>query len=164
MQSSVEKEVKFKKAILYSEETKFTEKTLSRNKICPKLLHSGPLFRFIEYIVVDAYKNLQCAINVQTFLFFCSLNVSYYSINSYLVEVIKIKGKFRNAYLALMHSVQLTGNIEPEHGTYHKVQANLRKCTDSLEPLLLTYTKYGCRIRYRPKFRPGPTGHISMCV
>ena len=36
MQSSVEKEIRFKKAMLYSGETKFTEKTLSRNKICPK--------------------------------------------------------------------------------------------------------------------------------
>ena len=34
-----------------------------------------------------------------------------------------------------------------------KAQASLRICTDSPEPLLLAYTKYGCRWRLRPNFR-----------
>ena len=44
-----------------------------------------------------------------------------------------------------------------------KAQASLHICTDSLEPLLLTYTKYGCRGRHRPKFRPlAFAGYVSM--
>ena len=35
-----------------------------------------------------------------------------------------------------------------------KDQASLRKCADSPDPSLLAYTNYGCRWRFRIKFRP----------
>ena len=50
------------------------------------------------------------------------------------------------------------------HQSAAKVLVSLRLYADSPEPRLLTYMKYGCKLRLRPKFRPSSPGYLSMGI
>ena len=60
-----------------------------------------------------------------------------------------------SALMEKMNKLSLLLKIwHSSHCEATNVQANLCKYVDSPDPLLLVYTKYGCRLRLRTKWRP----------